>query len=275
MYENRYRNTRGTSGQVLTAGASGGSVTWSTPSSSSSVWPTSIDNGSITVETFVGVGTTSAQTALGVGGTATVSGNVIIGGNLAVTGTATVNGGMTVSGTTTVVGLQIGTMGFPDVDGNSGQVLSTDGSGVLSWATDATGTSTTVAARAYSSVTTNVGTSFTQITFGSESYDTGSNFASNAFTAPSTGYYQVNSCVELPVYNYALQVKIVVAGSDYSLGTNFASSNFGQSITSACVSDVVKMTASQALTIYAIADIAQNCSTGSTKTFVSIILLGT
>ena len=136
-------NTRGTSGQVLTAGASGGSVTWSTPSSSSSVWPTSIDNGSITVETFVGVGTTSAQTALGVGGTATVSGNVIIGGNLAVTGTATVNGGMTVSGTTTVVGLQIGTMSFPDVDGTAAQVLSTDGSGVVTWA-DAGSSSLTV-----------------------------------------------------------------------------------------------------------------------------------
>ena len=50
-------------------------------------------------------------------------------------------------------------------------------------------------------------TTFTTVTFDSEEYDSGSDFASNTFTAPSTGYY----------YIYSQLVWSGSTNSDYSL----------------------------------------------------------
>lgn len=64
----------------------------------------------------LGVGTTTPSTKLVVGGTLTVSGNI------------------NSTGTTTVAGLKLGSLNFPITDGSANQVLQTDGSGNLSWA---------------------------------------------------------------------------------------------------------------------------------------------
>lgn len=158
---------------------------------------------------------------------------------------------------------------LPTTDGSNGQILTTNGSGAATWQTPVT-----IAARAYATSITTVGDTITQITFGGESYDTGNNFASNAFTAPSDGYYQVNSCVELPAEQMQFQLAIYVADNVYSLGTQFESSTFGRDLTNTCVSDLVPLSSGDTVKIYGIADSAQDNSTGSTKSFVSIIKLG-
>lgn len=62
------------------------------------------------------------------------------------------------------------------------------------WAYESGGTNAT-AARAYGSGTQNVTVADTQLTLGNESYDYGSNFASNRYTAPVAGLYAVKAAV--------------------------------------------------------------------------------
>lgn len=147
----------------------------------------------------------------------------------------------------------------------SGKVLTSDASGNATWQAPAS-SSSTIAARAWATDAMNIGTDFIQITFGGKSFDTGNNFASSAFTAPSTGYYLVNSCVELSVPQWSAQLKIVVDGVDYALGS--------KSISTACVQDLVSLSALDVVTIWGKAEVGQSISTGPNKTFVSIIKLG-
>lgn len=82
---------------------------------------------------------------------------------------------------------------LPTADGSSGQVLSTNASGVLSWAT--AGSAAFSGCFAYASSGQSITSSLTAVTFNSESYDTDSyhDTSSNTsrMTVPSTGYYRV------------------------------------------------------------------------------------
>jgi len=76
---------------------------------------------------FVGIGTTNPSVALDITGALTVSGAATLSSTLAVTGIATFS-----NTTTSINGISYG---WPSSDGTVDQVLSTNGSRVLSWAT--------------------------------------------------------------------------------------------------------------------------------------------
>jgi len=74
--------------------------------------------------------------------------------------------------------------------GSTGQVLTVAG-GVPSWAT--AGGASGPAFRAYPASDQSIpATTFTKVLFGSETFDTASNFASSTFTPTTAGYYQLN-----------------------------------------------------------------------------------
>lgn len=72
----------------------------------------------------------------------------------------------------------------------AGAVLTSDASGNASWSTSAANPN--IGFRAYQSASQTF-SSTTQITFTSESYDDGNNFASSGFTAPSAGVYHFDA----------------------------------------------------------------------------------
>jgi hypothetical protein len=79
----------------------------------------------------LGIGTTTPAAKLDVNGTVNISGNTAIGGNATIAGNVTVTGNASFIGTTT-----LGSNANVRITGGSnGQVLSTNGSGVLSWIT--------------------------------------------------------------------------------------------------------------------------------------------
>jgi len=74
--------------------------------------------------------------------------------------------------------------------GSSAQVL-TVASGLPSWAAPAAASGP--AFRAFPATDQSIpATTFTKVVFGSETFDTASNFASNRFTPTTAGYYQLN-----------------------------------------------------------------------------------
>ncbi len=77
---------------------------------------------------------------------------------------------------------------FPNADGTSGQALQTDGSGNLSFATIGGGSSDFFFASKTSNQSIPNNTK-TKVTFTSEDFDTGSDFASSTYTVPSDGKY--------------------------------------------------------------------------------------
>ena len=96
------------------------------------------------------------------------------------------------------VGTQSGNVTYtlPTGDGSSGQFLSTNGSGVLSWATGGGGGSF-VGCRIYKSAGQSIGTTLTAVTFDTESFDTDTmhdNVTNNTrITFTTAGYYEVNA----------------------------------------------------------------------------------
>ena len=155
--------------------------------------------------------------------------------------------------------------------GSDGQVL-TLASGVPTWA--AAGGSSFVGVRAYSTVSTDMyNTNWSQVTFGGENFDIGNNFASNTFTAPSNGYYEVNATIQIEHRQDVFVIKIVKSNADYSFeyspfdGTN---SNTDWSIS---ISDVVYMTTGQTIKIYCKVEKTTShvyTITGTKNTFVSV-----
>ena len=89
------------------------------------------------------------------------------------------------------------TLTLPTGNGTSGQVLSTNGSGALSWANGATtGPAFSAYATSNQSITDSA---FTKITFDTEEFDTANCFASSRFTPTVAGYYQFVGCINLAV----------------------------------------------------------------------------
>jgi hypothetical protein len=88
------------------------------------------------------------------------------------------------------------TLVLPTGNGSSGQVLSTNGSGALSWANGAT---TGPAFSAYNNAAQSVSNSIeTKVIFNTEEFDTASAFDSSTnyrFTPTIAGYYQLNAII--------------------------------------------------------------------------------
>lgn len=95
--------------------------------------------------------------------------------------------------------------------------------------------------RAYPSVGQTITSgSLQKVNFGSESFDTNSNFASSRFTPTVEGYYHLNSTVRLDGASGTGECMIVLYknGSEYSRGWNSSGTQFAASFWSMTVTDV-------------------------------------
>jgi len=150
---------------------------------------------------------------------------------------------LTVSGTTTLSGLTASTALALDANKN-----------VVSVVVPAFGANTT------SDVAASTAT-WTKVTYGTEKFDTNSNFASSTFTATVAGYYQVNAAANF--YPSALgqcQVAIYKSGSSYLVGSVVPNSSQGP----ACVvSSVIPMVATDYLEVYVYQNSGGNLNFGS------------
>ena len=170
---------------------------------------------------------------------------------------------------------------LPNADGTTGQFLKTDGSGNLSFATPSSGGATHLA-RAYQSVqqTNLTSGSWVKINLQTENYDTGNNFDSTTnyrYTAPSTGYYQVNAVLSfgVTVANKYLGVAIRRDGSTFLAYSWVQTDNSGQ--ISAHLSDIVYMTAGQYIEMMGqvVGDSTFDVLADTIATYMSVAYLGT
>jgi len=135
----------------------------------------------------------------------------------------------------------------------------------------------TIAVRAYSagSQTIEVGTE--KVALDTENFDTGADFAAPTFTAPQTGYYQVNIGATLANLNAASDQFIIHI---YVNGSVWSSSN-GYAVTAGddphlSHSDLVHATSGQAIEFYVqnASSATESLSGGSNITYMSIYFVG-
>ena len=139
--------------------------------------------------------------------------------------------------------------------------------------------------RAFRNATQSINTNTdTKIDFDSETFDSNNDFASGTFTAPVTGYYQVNARVRITyaggfVANTRTYLMIFTEGNLYSIGnrlglttsaTTTLNENSGTTIT-----DIVFLNSGETLDIrvYHNRGASSNIVTGSAESYVSIHLL--
>jgi hypothetical protein len=112
------------------------------------------------------------------------------------------------------------TLTLPDGNGSSGQVLSTDGSGALSFVDRMTAAGP--AFRAYPNANTAfTSNTLTKISFQVEEFDTNSCYdtSNSRFTPTVAGYYQVSGTVRADIAGQtALHIYIAKNGSSYASG---------------------------------------------------------
>jgi hypothetical protein len=79
-----------------------------------------------------------------------------------------------------------------------------------------------------------------KVTFGSESFDTNSNFASNRFTPTIEGYYQFNATVRIdgPASTGECMIILYKNGAEYARGNNEQGTEQGANFYSMQVSDI-------------------------------------
>jgi hypothetical protein len=108
------------------------------------------------------------------------------------------------------------TLVLPTGNGTSGQVLTTNGSGALSWS--GMGPAFSAYASSNQSIADNA---FTKITFDTEEFDTANCFASSRFTPNAAGYYQFNGAANLTVTstNGVSLVSFYKNGSEFKRGS--------------------------------------------------------
>ncbi len=109
------------------------------------------------------------------------------------------------------------TLVLPTGNGTSGQVLTTNGSGALSW------TGMGPAFRAYATSATTLSTNtVTKVLFQTEDFDTANSFANSRFTPGVAGYYSVSSTVRADIANQsALHLYFYKNGTAYAAGSFF------------------------------------------------------
>jgi hypothetical protein len=79
-----------------------------------------------------------------------------------------------------------------------------------------------------------------KVTFGTETFDTNSNFASSTFTPTVEGYYQLNATVRISGTSGTGEVMLILYknGSEYARGTNESGTEQGTNFYSMSVSDI-------------------------------------
>ncbi|WP_186991940.1 beta strand repeat-containing protein [Constantimarinum furrinae] len=134
---------------------------------------------------------------------------------------------------------------FPTSDGSNGQVLTTNGSGTLSWE-NGSGSGSLSRVRVTLSSNQSIPLSTWQkLPFDIESFDSNNEFdtSTNAFTATTAGYYQVNARMRV-TSSVVNKIAIYVNGSPYSIasnGTNAERSIYVESLLSLNASDTVEI----------------------------------
>jgi len=103
----------------------------------------------------------------------------------------------------------------------------------------------------------------TKVLFQTEEFDTAGNFASSIFTAPVSGYYQINSCVTLDSAPTAFVITIRVQGNPYKQNAYEAGDR------AASASSLVYMLAGNSLEIYVTVAGTPNTVATSTDTWVN------
>jgi hypothetical protein len=138
----------------------------------------------------------------------------------------------------------------------------------------------TIACRAYRNAAQNIEVGTEIIVFDTENFDLGSDFdtSTGQFTAPYTGYYQVNAACQLPNVNAGgdqLLIHIYVNGSIYSTGGNnyVVAAGDDPRVT---VSDLVPATAGQTIEIRIqnASSSTESIGTGSSNTYMSVYFVG-
>lgn len=135
----------------------------------------------------------------------------------------------------------------------------------------------TIACRAFRTAALNITAAGVKVVWDSESYDLGSNFntTTGAFTAPVTGYYQVNACLAVSNLDSTGQVycEIYVNGSLYCRGTRiYAVSSTDDPASVVC--DTVPVTAGQTIEIYGTTSTTEAMQVGTQTSYVSIHFIG-
>jgi hypothetical protein len=107
------------------------------------------------------------------------------------------------------------TLVLPTGNGSSGQVLTTNGSGALSWS------GMGPAFRAYPSAATTLSASAaTKVLFQTEEFDTANCFASSRFTPNVAGYYLLSSTIRADIVGQAaLHLYFYKNGTSYAAGS--------------------------------------------------------
>lgn len=118
---------------------------------------------------------------------------------------------------------------------------------------------------------------FTKVDLDAESFDPGSNFASNAFTAPVTGYYDLKATIS---YNNVIADKRYHCAfyKNGSLYSNASTTSSTTDAINATHTDEVQLTAGDTIELYARADAGVNTvdlNVGSANTHLTVSLITT
>lgn len=132
----------------------------------------------------------------------------------------------------------------------------------------------TIAVRAYRNAAFNVGSGPAKVSLDTENFDTGSDFASGTFTAPVTGYYQVNAVLSASNVdaNGSLLCYIYVNGSAYAMNRDYSTS--ASDDLRVHVSTLAAVTAAQTIEMYQDCSTTETGSTGGTATWMSVHFVG-
>jgi len=136
----------------------------------------------------------------------------------------------------------------------------------------------TIACKAYRNAAFNVtgGGGAEKLILDTESYDTGSDWdtTNGRFTAPVTGYYQVNANLALLNAGDAgfSELSIYVNGAPYSHARSISASAGGDPVVNC--SDLVYITAGQYIEMYVDTLNTSAITTGATATYMSIYFVG-
>jgi len=174
------------------------------------------------------------------------------------------------SGSGALTGLVRGVAGTTDVAHSNGSAVQAGPS------TAYLGTGGIVACRAYQSAQQDiVKDTYTKVNLQTENFDLGGNFAASTFTAPVTGYYQVNGAInfeEVMGANDYIVALIYVNGTTVAEGHSYQA---GSAYVSANVGDIVHLTATDTVNLYVWHSYTENrlLSVGTSVTYMSIMLL--
>jgi hypothetical protein len=142
------------------------------------------------------------------------------------------------------------TFTLPATDGTSGQVLQTNGSGVLSFATPSSGTNTPIIYARATTATNIANDTFTKITLDDEIIDTNGVFASSRFTATTAGKYLIIGEVSVNMSNATAYCATSIYKNGVEIHVNLGKSNkssvdtvngTASIITSLSVSDYIEL----------------------------------